>query len=656
MNTGQDYYGHVGSILYIDLTSRSIWKKPLSLDLARKFIGGQGVGLNILYEMLKPKVDPLSPENVMVFGTGPLLGTIMVGSGKCYLNTKYAIPASRDKKKYFISTSMFGSNRFGPMMKNAGYDHIVITGRSEKPCYVKVIDDDVEICDAGDIWGKDTYATGAILRQRYRGKTGNCGTWVIGRAGENLVSFALGFADDWHNAGRYAGAVAGSKNLKAVVTLGTKGIKVANSKKFKELVNRKRNEIMCQPGYERFMSFGRGVMGRLLQDTLVEFKGCNGGMCACKSIHDVKDGIYKGSRSGGVYPSFPAYAQMALGIQGYPENYGIGFRFVELVNRYGLCVNTAINMLRFVTALYQRGIVTKDDMGGLELKIGDFDFYTALLEKIVSRKDIGATMAEGWYPLNEKFGVDASNDWEAGSPITKGIDLLVDARIWPSLLRSDPVGFSPPFGLSPIVHAKAKHTHSATCFSKKVVSWDDVKEDTKRMGMTEDELREILTDNSFNISKLARYGEDAEAVYNALGICDCCLHGEGGVNRDMPWLAEVYSAVTGFEISPRELLRAGERLWTLEKMLNVRDGFDRMDDQVPPLYIKNIQTPLMAREGDRYLSDWFGKRLSKEDIEQILDEYYEDRGWDVRDGLPTKTKLAELGLDYLFEIVNAGDC
>lgn len=467
MSNTRDYYGYAGNILYVDLTSRHIWKEPLDIGLAKKFVGGPGIGLNILYKMLKPNIAPLSSENVMVFGTGPLTGTATIGSGKCYLNTKYAIPASRDKKKHFISTSMYGSNRFGPMMKNAGYDHVVLLGRAAKPSYLKVIDNDVEICDADGIWGKDVYEAGEILRKKHPGRTGNCGTWVIGQAGENLVSFALGFTDDWHNAGRFAASVAGSKNLKAIVTLGTKGIKLANEKNFKLLVSQKRRELMRRPDYQKFIPFGSGKTGRLLQETLIGITGCSGGICACKSSHKAYAGAYEGSWFGGTFPSFSALVQMQLGSTGFPQDYGAGFKFVETVNKYGLCVNTTTNMLKFVTTLYQRGALTKEDMGGLELKPGKLEFYCALIEKIVNRKGIGAIMADGWYPLIEKLGKDASNDWDAGCPITKGVDLLVDARVWPSLFRADPVGLSPSIGFSPIVHAKAKHNHSATYWSNK---------------------------------------------------------------------------------------------------------------------------------------------------------------------------------------------
>jgi aldehyde:ferredoxin oxidoreductase len=643
-----EYYGYAGNILHVDLSTRQIRKEPLHADLARKFIGGPGVGLNLLLDILKPSVDPLSQENVLIFGTGPLLGTLVPGGGKCYLSTKYSIPASRDGKKYFVSTSMFGSSRFGAMMKNAGYDHIVITGRADKPCYLKVIDEDVEIRDASDIWGKDAYEVGRVLRTRHQGKTGKCGTWVIGQAGENLVRFSLGWTDDWHNAGRFAAAVAGAKNLKAIVTLGEKGIKIADGKRFMKLVKEKHQEIVSHPNYQPTAPLGKGRTGTLLTELMVGIKGCSGGMCACKSIHEVKEGRYRGAQFGGSFPSLPSMLQMQLQL----KDYGEAFTLLGRMNSYGLCVSTTLNMMWLVTHQYERGALSKDDMGGLELKIGDLDYYLALVEKIVRRQDIGATMAEGWYPLCERLGIDAEIDYETGCAITKGIDLLVDARIWPSLFKQG-TGFNPCMGLGSIVHAKAKHTHSATYWSRDEISFADVRKDAEKTGLTKEELNRIFTEDFFDTGRLEKYGGDAETAYNLLGICDTAVHWANDPMRDIPWLSKAYSAATGFDIAPRELLRAGERVFNMEKLLNVREEFNRKDDRIPPVYLQNIGTPLPAREGDRYLTDWFGKRLTRKDLETMLDTYYEERGWDIEKGIPTKRKLTELGLEQFAEIVES---
>jgi len=644
-----EYYGYSGRVLYVDLSTGSIRKEPLDMDLAHQFIGGPGVGLNLLLDVLKPDIDPLSPENALVFGTGPLLGTLVPGSGKCYLATKYSIPASKNKNKFFISASMFGGHRFGSMMKNAGYDHIVIKGRAQRPSYLKVINEDVEICDAKDIWGKDVYEAGRILRDQHKGRTGRCGTFVIGPAGENLVRFSLGWTDDWYNAGRFAGAVAGAKNLKAIVTLGNKGIKIANRKRFMEVLEKKRQEIQSHPDYRPTAPFGKGRTGKLLTDTFVGIKGCNGGMCACKSVHEVKDGPYKGEWFGGTFAGMPTLIQMTLQL----EDYGAAFKILGRMNRDGLCLTTSMNMLSFVTKLYERGVLSPKDMGGLELKVGDPDFYLALLEKVVRRQDIGDVMAEGWYTLCEKMGIDPSTDYETGCAITKGVDLLVDARTWPSLYKQG-TGFSPALGLGSVVHAKAKHTHSATYWSSDELPISAVIRDAEKMGLTKEEIHRVFTEDSFDTGRLEKYGGEAETTYNAIGICDTLVHWQYDPMRDIPWLSEAYSAATGLDITPRELLQAGERIFNLERLFNVREGFTRQDDRIPPIYLQNIDTPLPAREGERYLTDWFGRRITREDLESILDAYYEERGWDIKTGISTKDKLTELSLEEQAEMLKSG--
>jgi len=646
-----EYYGHAGNILYVDLTSGHIRKEPLDIGLAQRFLGGQGIGVRLLYDLLEPHIDPLSPENVMVFGAGPLLGTSTLGGGKGYLCTKYAMPASREGKKYFISTSMAGSNRFASMMKYAGYDAVVVTGRAQRPCYLRIADDEVEICDAAGLWGKDIYETGDILRTRHRGKTGNCGTWAIGRAGENLVRFSLGFADDWHNMGRFAGAVAGAKNLKAIVTLGTKGIRIADRKRFMEANRKKRQQIQSLPNYQVILPVGATTWGRLYMDTMVDCKGCCGGIDACKSVHVVKEGKHKGEVYGGTFFAFARDVMERFQL----KDYGEAFALLGRMNRHGLCILTATRMMWFVFRLYERGIISADDTGGLPLKVGELDSYLALAEKIVNRENIGALMAEGWYPLFEKLGVDASTDFEDGCSIVKGIDLLVDARVWPSLYAPG-VGLSPSMGFASIVHAKAKHTHSHTYWAKGAgVELADARRDCEQMGVSQEELDRVFSADSFDTARLSKYAEDAETVYNALGICDTAVHWQYDPLRDIPWLAEVYSAATGFEITPRELLRAGERIWNMEKLLNVREGFNREDDRVPALYLKNMETPLKTRGGDRYLTDWFGNRLDKKDLEKMLDDYYEERGWDIEKGVPTRSKLTQLGLGEFIEAKQSGE-
>ncbi len=641
-----EYNGYAGKNLFINLTTGDIREEPLNMDLAKKFIGGPGMGFNLLRDQLKPNTDPLSPENPMVVGLGPMGGTLTPGSGKCYLTMKYPIPAGRDEEKHYVSNAMGGSRRFGVMLKNAGYDNMVITGRAEKPSYLLITDKGVEIRDASDLWGKDVHETHDILTKRHKGKTGKCGTWVIGPAGENMVRIAQATLDNLNSLGRNVGGVMGSKNLKAVVTLGDNGIKVKDQKNFLKIYKRKIDEIKSHPHWQPLPILHGGLLQQMFEKTVVNVKACTACIGGCRSTLGVKEGRFKGEtfQGGDVSISLDFARRLRL------DDYGAMYKLMDLTNRQGLCMLTTIRMMYFLTKMYERGIISKEDTGGIELRLGDIDCYFALLDKVVKKEDIGAYMADGWYPLCEKVGVDASAEFKDGCSIMKGVDTLTDARFWPSHL-------SPSQSVANIVHSKGKHSHGATYwpagpdlhkdtyYPESLNSLADIKRDTIKMGVTEEELDKIFTEDGFNTGKLTKYAQDAEYVYNALGLCDCVVHWECDPTRDMPWLAELFTALTGIEITPREMLKAGERNFNLEKLLNVREGFSRKDDQIPAVWLQNTETPIRLRSGDLYLTDWFGNRVKKEDIEKTLDDYYEERGWDIEKGIPTKERTTELGLE-----------
>ena len=634
-----EYYGYAGRILHVDLTNEKVWSEPLDLNLVRKFVGGPGLGYAIFSKLSKPGTDPLSPENPIIIATGPLVGTLAPGSGKCCLITKFPVVASKYKEKYCIGASTGGSRRFAVMLKNAGYDCIVVVGKAEKPSYLKVTDEGVEICNAKNIWGKDVYEATDLLIKEHEGITGKCGVWVIGRAGENLVRVSHGFVDGLNTLGRYAGAVAGAKNLKAIVTLGSRGIKVADRKRFMEAYKRAMEKITKFPQYQPLPPPFVSKYGELYIKTRKYVKGCSACIGPCKSVHEARDGEFLGETFQGTVFDIAIDFGKRLRLSDYSKM----FKLIDIVNRNGLCLLTTLRMLYYVTRLYERGIISRSETGGLPLKTGDFHAYVRLVEKMVRREDIGALMAEGWYPLCEKLGVDASADFRDGCSIIKGIDTLIDARLWPS-------NFNAGMGLANIVSARAKHVHLATYWPKTILSLDDVKRDCERMGLTESELERIFKGESIDHGRLLKYAEDAETLYNALGTCSVSVHWAFDPVRDVPMLTEFYVATTGFDVSPRELLKAGERIRNLERLLNVAEGFTREDDEIPAVWLQNIEIPVRLSTGDKYLMDWSERKLSKQDIEEMTRSYYEERGWDYVTGMPTKEKLAELGLTEYYNL------
>jgi len=662
-----DYYGYAGKILYVDLTSGSIEKQQLDTELAQKFLGGWGINYRLEYDLLKPGTDPLSPDNPIIIGVGVLCGTLAPASSKSMTTMKLPICASKREKKYIVATAVSGSRRFGAMIKNAGYDHIVITGRAKKPSYLKIVDDDVEICDASDLWGrKDVYETSDELANRYGGKTGKAGTWVIGKAGENLVMASLGFVDRTNTMGRWgAGAVLGSKNLKAVVALGTKGVKVADPKRFMTLVDRKRQEIMSHPAYHTGLpealrtSFSIGgtplvkspYPPEVFDITRYASIACMSCIECCKGSHQIKEGRFAGDTLHGFFITIGEIRATRLRL----PHYGDVMKLVDLMQRAGMCMFTGLRMLNFVTRLYERGVISTKDTGGLALRTGDIDSYIRLLEKWLNREDMGEYMAQGWLALSERVGVDAAIDFEDGVPMVRGSEVLHDVR-WGT--------YSPAYMLAQVVRPKPLQVHQDSSFPAgedvhRDTYWpeykrslNDVRRDlVEKTGASENDAERIFTAEDFNVGRLEKHSEDALGVYNSLGTCMSGGHCDWEPMRDIPLLAELYSAATGFEVTPRELKKRGERVWNMEALLNVREGIMGEDYDPPTLWLEHTEKPIQVDAGDYYAIDWFGRRVTKNDMYQWLDDYYAERGWDTRKRIPTREKLSELGLEEFIEVV-----
>ena len=238
-------YGYAGNILHVDLTSGAIRKEPLSAELAKTFIGGLGINSKLAYELIKPGIDPLSPENVLIFGAGPLVGTLAPAGGRTDATGKSPLTG-------FLGVANAG-NSVAAMLKYAGYDHLVISGRAQKPVYLKVFDEDIEICDASHLWGRDILeTTDAIWAE-----LGNCWVNCIGPSGEKLVRYACIMGNKRSAHSRTGlGAVMGSKNLKAIAVRGTRGIAVADEKRFMNLVNGMLEAISKSPLVQPWRTLG----------------------------------------------------------------------------------------------------------------------------------------------------------------------------------------------------------------------------------------------------------------------------------------------------------------------------------------------------------------------------------------------------------------
>ena len=629
-------FGYAGSVVIVDLSKRKILKEPLDLEKARSFLGGFGLNHRFAYDFSKPGVDPLSPDNPVVLGAGPLVGTSVPGAVKIFATTKLPL------NEAFGSPA--GSMNFANMLKWAGYDHVIITGASERPTYLKIIDDDVELCDAGDLWGKDILESTHELKKQYGDASG---VICIGQAGENLVKTSLSLVDAITTLGRGGlGAVMGSKKLKAIVAYGTRGINIAQVKRFTKAVDSLRERMINFKGREAAVDLG--VMGGwdmliktyfstevLTEQEAAEIYGpgaykktkskrmaCPSCMLGDKDVLEMKEGQFKGL----VMPETSFINVPALGTRFAIRDLSQAGYLFNLLDRYGLCGQTLEGLFEFVILLYEHGLITREDADGLELR-RDFETVKALIEKTARREGLGDTLAEGWTGVIKRFGKEC----EAYAYITKGINFLWDPRLY-CLGTMQFEGLVSPRG--------PYSAYGGSFTPIPGLSPDAMKRQCDRVGVSKEQIERIFDSaGRFNVGRLTRYYEDWVSLLNAMGICN-----RGAIDRyySAAICAELYSAATGIEMSREEMVKAAERSWNLSRAINVREGLDRKDDRIPPQWFE----PLKTADGQEHvMRDYYNtKTLTKEDVLSLLDDYYEERGWDIRTGIPTKEKLIELGL------------
>ena len=646
--------GYAGNILYIDLTSGSIRKEPLDPEMARTYIGGAGINNKLAYDLIPPDVDPLSPQNAIIIGTGPFNGTMIPGCSQVMIIYKSPLNGSFPHSN--------GGGNFSHFLKSSGYDHIVITGRSDKPVYLKIHDDDVELCNASDLWGMDVFDTTDELRRRHE----SCSVIPIGQAGENLVSISVTQIDKGGTVGSGGlCAVMGSKNLKAMVAVqGTKGIAVADPKRLQRLVNEivarvsdyhLRDEMM--KGGAMAMTAGWVPQGMLAKNSsvLIPFppntKEVQAEMyelhkrtrkkiaCITCPMSD-KDRLDLAERDmvtydtavfavGAIMTASPAFGHRA---EGSPlDRYADALHFFDMVNRYGIeRVYSFQGLVDFVVTLYEEGIITKEDTGGVELN-REFDTLLKLTRMTAFREGFGDILADGVIGAARRIG--------------KGVDKYVQNVIKGQFVIFDPREWGlGPMQFEPIVHPGRSFGVAAGMGAATYSPGWPIKElmrQADRCGVPEEAIGRIFTEDSFNVGRLTKHGEDFFNLFNMFGQCHRLY-----ISRfySMQILAELYSAVTGIEATPADLKLASERVWNLWKLINYRAGFDRKDDEPPDIWFK----PLKGVDREYHLKDYFGTTaLNREDVDILLDDYYDERGWDKKTSLPTAEKLEELGLNSL---------
>jgi aldehyde:ferredoxin oxidoreductase len=607
---------YAGKVLRVDLTKEKILEKELSPDLLSLYLGGKGLAARFLYDDVPPATDPFAPENEIIFMTGPLTGTLAPGN-------RFTIVTKSPLTGTFLDS--YAGGHFGQELKYAGYDGVIVTGRSQKPAYIWIDDGEVELKDASSVWGKDTRETSKEIASEvgYSDVKIAC----IGPAGENLVRFACTVIDPYssHAAGRGGtGAIMGSKRLKAVAVKGSGEIEIADFKRFEEALLSAYEAIKRSPDSQAYANLGTpGFVGfaneegffstRNYQDVVFEdaeniagesqknYLWIRGKVCFACVIPCTKVGIVRKGKFAQKVAGTVEYESTAL----LGANCGIGDlrALVEanmLCDSLGLDTISTGNVIAFATECYEKGLLPKDQFGGLEPKFGDGNFQQKMIMDIAHRRGIGDLLAEGVKRASEKIGEPA----KALAVHIKGLE----TPAW------DPRS-SPAMGLA-LATADRGGCHER--------SWPI----TYELGAVWPGGRPLERFSLEGKAEVVKWEQDYLAALYSLVACDFT---RSGIQPDI--FVKMLVAATGWDIGYEEFMKVGERIWNLTRLFNVREGISRKDDNLPPRlkYEPVVSGPTK------------GRIFSDKDLNKLLKDYYALRGWDSQ-GRPTKDKLIELSL------------
>lgn len=618
-------YGYMGRILYIDLTRGKTKKEVITKGFCKKYIGGIGFVTRLLLEHTPPKVDPYSPDNPLIFALGPFGGTIFPGGNKLQVGAKSPLTG-------FIGEC--ASSSFWPQqLKQAGYDVVVIKGKCDKPSCIFIDDESVSFNSAAGLWGRSVHETDKILKEEIGDETVSVA--CIGLAGENLVPLACISNDIRRHAGRTGlGAVMGSKKLKAIAVRGTKTVQVADIDNLMK-ITLEYYEKSRGPAEELFWRYGtpgivpvlesQGILptrnwrqstfeqaekvsGEYMMEHHVEkIVSCSSCPIACDHVCTVKEGPYNKSIATINYESLYAFGP-ECGVDHFPAI----IKATELCDYYGLdSISTGVT-IGWAMECYERGLISKEHTGGLELNFGNHETMIKVVDLIAKREGIGSLLAEGTKKASEKLGKGS----EHFAMHIKGLELPgYDIRG----LKTAAVGFA-------VCARGGCHERSCGPFIEL---------------LGEHPIGLVAVDR-FTVEKgrgkIIIKGENYNAILDSLIFCK---FGRKIFSDAFAEFANAYTLITGIKMSPEELFTAGERIINMKKVFNIRQGWTRKDDHLPPRIMYDpIPTGLSK-----------GSRVTPEEFELILEDYYHERGWNVKTGIPTKRMLNELELEDLAEEV-----
>ena len=638
-------FGWAGRILRVDLTKGEIVRQPLDEDYAKSFLGGLGFSLKIMFDEFEPEQvkDPLDPANIICLTPGTLGGTPVGGASR--LNVSVA-------RSPTLRTTGDGSagGRFANELKWANYDGIVIKGKAPDLVYLWIKDDHVEIRDARHLRGKGVYDTNRLIKEELHDS--EVETVVIGPSGENMVLGAIPVVSATRvPASGSSGTVFGSKNLKAIAVRGTKGIKVARPEELLRAAQEVYQTGIKAPTFSLWSQRGTkwlievsapisrryGVhwerpypLEKMHWREFTEkyqipdrFKACDGCFVHCDAMWRIKEGPHAGLMGRGLNHGVMRYFGYVPGI----TNYGDVLYLSHLSTDLGLESTIAGEVIGAALQLWEEGVLSAKDTGGLKLEWGNTSLVAELLQQIAHRKGFGgAWLSEGSSGFVAKLadrGIPREKGEEYFLENKKGRDVLLDTR-------EKGVGGALSLGM------ETRSTEVATMGAHQGRQPDMAA--LRHLGVPEEVANEFIK-RSTNDPATPRgkgYGkvfyDNLSMVSNCLGICKRHTGWEA-MSLGVELMAKCFAAATGVDYDWEDMFKCAERVWNVDQALDVRYGLRRDDDILPDWW---FDRPRETAPGK-------GATLNRAEYEEALDDFYRERGWD-RNSIPTREKLEELGL------------
>ncbi len=601
-------HGYGGHNLRVDLTTGKISREKTDPKQMLKVIGGRGMNSWRLYDELKRDVDPLSEENMLLIGVGPLTGTLFSTSAYMTISGKSPLTG-------ILGDSAAGGF-FGPELKVAGYDQVIITGKSERPSYLLIADDHVEIRDASHLWGGDIFETTAKIRKELKDNAVQVAT--IGPAGENLVKFATVACNNSRMCGRTGmGCLFGSKNLKAVAVRGTNRLTVADPLAYMDLCREFDKRIMSHPEYDRRKALGstllmkalnglgilptdhfqRGIAEyvdqvsgeRLAENYKVKNKGCFNCNIHCSRYYITDDGESEG-------PEFETLCSYSSRLGN--DDLKFALKMNSYLNRMGMDSLSSGETIGWAMECVQRGLLTKEDLDGLDFTWGNRETIEKIVEMMVYRQGIGDTFAEGTRSLAKFFGKETG----VYAFHVKGLDMIC----------GDPRGLKA-FGLTYAIASRGADHLRAEPFFELTERYE---ESEKRFGTRD--AADRLSDHGKAV--LVEYTERQALLTDCLTMCK-----NVGLSMDIldfPFAAKLLRAGTGLKFTSENIDKALKGIIDTDRRLNIELGIDSSQDTLPRRFTHEPLTDGASK----------GQVVP---IKQMVKDYYRLRGWDDK-GNPKK--------------------